>query len=220
MIEYLMNVTGKGCCLISPNKVGEILNLTTLVFALISKFVSLMAEFDDNELLLLLKNGSLEAYEILFKKYYKALCAQATFMLVDEAKAEDLVQKLFIDFWDKKIYRKIDRSLKAYLYRSVRNLCINEIERSKLLKRKLEIYHEYQLKREEAPSLEQKELAATIRNILREFPSQRLKAFTLVYMEDKRYHEAAEEMGVSVNSLKTHLKLALRVLRDKLGTFR
>jgi RNA polymerase sigma-70 factor (ECF subfamily) len=179
-----------------------------------------MQDFDDNELLLLLKKGSLEAYEILFEKYYKLLCLQAAILLADEAEAEDLVQELFIEIWDKKIYRQVEQSLKAYLYRAVRNKCINEIRRNKLSRQKLEEYHEYRLKKKEPVLLEQKELAANIQSALQEFPSQRLKAFTLVYMENKRYREAADEMGVSINSVKTHLKLALQVLRDKLEIFR
>jgi RNA polymerase sigma-70 factor (ECF subfamily) len=179
-----------------------------------------MHEFDDNELLALLKEGSLEAYEVLFKKYYKLLCLQAAFLLKDQAKAEDLVQELFIEVWSKKMYRQIEQSLKAYLYRAVRNKCLNEIRESKRMKHKLEEYWEYRLKKKEPAWLEQKELASNINNVLQEFPSQRLRAFTLVYMENKRYQEAADEMGVSINSVKTHLRLALQVLRDRLETFR
>lgn len=179
-----------------------------------------MHELDDNELLILLKEDSLEAYEILFKRYYKLLCLQAAILLMDEAEAEDLVQELFIEMWDKKIYRQITQSLKAYLYRAVRNKCINELRRNKLVKHKLQEYYEYRMKRKEPVLLEQKELAANIQNVLQEFPSQRLKAFTLVYMENKRYREAADEMGLSINSVKTHLRLALQVLRDKLEFFR
>jgi RNA polymerase sigma-70 factor (ECF subfamily) len=51
---------------------------------------------------------------------------------------------------------------------------------------------------------------------LNELPAQRFKAFNLVHMEDKKYHEAAKEMGISVNSLKSHLKLAVKFLRMRL----
>jgi RNA polymerase sigma-70 factor (ECF subfamily) len=179
-----------------------------------------MQEFDDNDLLVLLKQGSLEAYEVLFKKYYKLLCLQAILILEDEAAAEDLVQELFVEVWDKKVYRQISQSLKAYLYRSVRNRCFNEIKKNKAVTRRLEDYREYRQKRIEPARLEQRELTANIHNVLQELPSQRLRAFTLVYMENKKYQEAADEMGVSINSVKTHLKLALQVLRERLEVFR
>lgn len=181
-----------------------------------------MDEFDDNQLLALLRNDSLEAYEILFKRYYKSLCLQAALLLTDASEAEDLVVELFIEIWDKKIYRKIEQSFKAYLYKSVRNKCINGVKKNKLSKQRQEKYRQYrQEDKEKEPSwLEQRELASIINNVLLELPAQRLKAFTLVYLEKKRYQDAADEMGLSINSVKTHLKLALKVLRNKLGKLR
>ena len=181
-----------------------------------------MQEFDDNQLLTLFKNGSLEAYEVLFKKYYKLLCLQAVLFLKDEAEAEDLVVELFIEIWDKKIYRGIEKSLKAYLYRSVRNKCINKAKKNKIAKLKQEEYKEYSMKENESTWLEQRDLGAStpnINNVLLELPTQRLRAFTLVYLEQKKYQEAADEMGLSLNSLKTHLRLALLILRNKLKKF-
>ncbi|MEO6838440.1 MAG: sigma-70 family RNA polymerase sigma factor [Ginsengibacter sp.] len=181
-----------------------------------------MHEFDDNQLLTLLRNDSLEAYEILFKRYYKMLCLHAALILMDESEAEDMVIELFVEIWDKKIYRKIEQSFKAYLFRCVRNKCINSLKNIKLSKRKQEKYSQYRKEDtvKETSWLEQRELASNINNILLELPAQRLKAFTLVYLEEKRYQEAADEMGLSINSVKTHLKLALRVLRNRLERFR
>jgi len=55
-----------------------------------------------------------------------------------------------------------------------------------------------------------------LQELLREFPTQRQRAFNLVYLQHKKYHEVADNMGISVNSLKTHLKLAVKTLRNKL----
>ena len=179
-----------------------------------------MREPDDYELLSLLKNDSLIAYETLFRKYYKLLCLHATFFLKDEVEAEDLVVELFVEIWDKKIYRKIENSFKAYLFRAVRNKCINAARKNKISKQKQENYCELRQYEREPIRIEQRELAANIDNVLQEFPTQRLRAFTLVYVEKKRYKEAADEMELSINSVKTHLKLALKVLRIKLQEFR
>lgn len=179
-----------------------------------------MLEYSDNELRNLLKRNSLEAYEVLFKKYYKLLCLQAALLLGDESEAEDLVQELFVEIWDKQIYCNIEQSPKAYFYRAVRNRCLNKIKRTKASKEKLDRYHEYRLNKKEPTWLEQKELATNMKNVLQKLPPQRLRAFTLVYMEDMRYQDAADEMGISINSVKTHLKLALEVLRDRLEAFR
>ncbi len=179
-----------------------------------------MIEFDDSELLVALKKDSLEAYELLFKKYYKVLCLQAVILLKDTTQAEDLVQELFVQLWDKKSYRRIDQSLKSYLYSAVRNKCFNKLRKEKLEKQKKEEYKNYQLRKRMPVWIEQKELSAQIKRVLQEFPPQRLRVFTLIYLENKRYRDAAEEMGISINSVKTHLRLALKVLREKLESFK
>ena len=179
-----------------------------------------MPEFDDLALLAALQKGSLEAYELLFKRYYRLLCLQAHFMLNDRCRSEDLVQEVFIKLWSKKKFRKIEQSLKAYLYSAVRNQCLNEIRKDKQIQKNKAIYEEYRIKKIEPQWLEQKELSAQIHHVLQAFPPQRRRAFTLIYIENKRYQEAAEEMGVSINSVKTHLKLARKVLREELEIFR
>lgn len=179
-----------------------------------------MPEFDDNRLLTLLKQDSLDAYEILFKRYYKLLCLQANLLIYDEAEAEDVVQELFIEFWDKKIYKQVEQSLKAYLYRAVRNRCLNEIKKNRNIQQKLTGYYKFRSGVDEPSRTEHSELLQHIDHVLKDFPPQRLKAFTLVYLENKKYQKAADEMGVSINSVKTHLKMALQVLREKLEAFK
>lgn len=179
-----------------------------------------MLELDDNDLLFLFKNDPVKAYEILFKKYYKILCLQAAFFLRDKPQAEDLVLELFTEVWDKKIYKKIRTSFKSYLYRAVRNKCINAGKKNKLSRIDLENYIVSRPIKKEGVSIERKELEANINLALKEFPDQRLKAFTLVYLDNKKYQQAADEMGLSINSVKTHLKLALKTLRKKLEGFK
>lgn len=181
-----------------------------------------MQELEDQQTLALLKSGSLAAYETIFKKYYRRLCFQAALFLKDETEAEDLVLELFIDIWHKKIYRRIDRSLEAYLCQSVRNKCINRVRKNKIARSKEVKYMEYYRQIREPEWLDQHELDGRTPNInsyLLELPAQRQRAITLVYMEKKRYQEAAEEMGLSVNSVKTHLRLAITALKDKLRKF-
>ncbi|HEV2480559.1 MAG TPA: RNA polymerase sigma-70 factor [Puia sp.] len=179
-----------------------------------------MHGYDDNQLLALIKGGSVKAYEILFERYYRFLCLEASLFLLDQAEAEDVVLELFVEMWDKQIFRMIDRSIKAYLYRAIRNKCINALRKRKIVHKKQRQYEQRAQREGAACGIEQRELAASIHQVLQEFPAQRLRAFTLVYIEKKRYQEAAEEMGLSVNSVKTHLKLAIQVLRNKLDKFR
>ncbi|WP_342332771.1 sigma-70 family RNA polymerase sigma factor [Pedobacter sp. FW305-3-2-15-E-R2A2] len=176
---------------------------------------------DEDQILLdRLRNGDHSAYEAIFKKYYKMLSAKAYFMLDDEMEAEDLVQTLFVSIWQKARFHSINTSLNAYLLRAVHNQCIMYLRKRKVSERRL---NEYSLSLDEPIQEEETESDRNEDNLnlaFNELPVQRQKAFKLVYIEDKKYKEAAHEMGLSVNSIKTHLKLAVKALQKKLINFK
>jgi len=72
--------------------------------------------------------------------------------------------------------------------------------------------HEATAQEEVANGLQEQQ----IQMIFNELPTQRQRAFKLVHLDHKKYQEAADEMGVSINSVKTHLKLAVKILQQKL----
>ncbi len=172
-------------------------------------------EQDDQILLDELKKGNKSAYEAVFKKYYKMLVAKAYFILEDEMEAEDLTQNLFVTIWQKSHFLSIKTSIRAYLFRAVHNECMMILRNKKVSDRRLKAYT-HTLAEEEEPLTEQYD-ENHLNLIFNELPVQRQKAFKLVYIEDKKYKEAAEEMGVSVNSIKTHLKLAVKTLKNKIS---
>lgn len=163
--------------------------------------------------------GEQSAYEQLFKKYYKLLCAEAFYLLQDEMEAEDQVQALYIELWNKQRHLDIRSSVKGYLYQAIRRRCLTLLGKRKTELKRLQEYTEYTRQKNssrEVDLLEQSETRKHIFAKLNELPAQQLQAFRLVYLEDKKYREAAEEMGISINSIKTHLKIAVRMLRSRM----
>lgn len=177
-------------------------------------------EDEDQILLSELKTGHKSSYERVFKKYYKALAIKAFLMLDNEMEAEDLVQNLFVSMWEKSQFSSINTSLKAYLFRATHNQCLMVLRSRKTNHlRKEQFDRDYS---EEDLIIESviEEHEAQIKRVFNQLPPQRQKAFQLVYLDDKKYKDAAAEMGVSVNSLKTHLKLAIKMLQQKLINLR
>jgi len=179
-----------------------------------------MADMDHEQLLRDFKAGSKAAFEQVFKLYYKSLHMQAYLLLKSEEEAEDLVQQLFLDMWNKQMYSKVQQSVKAYLHAALRNQCLNHLNRMSVHNR---LRNEYaglgngELLEEPVFQDEEDDEKSGLLAVLREMPMQRLRAFNLVHLQDKKYQDAAREMGISVNSLKTHVKLAIRFLRMRLG---
>lgn len=175
---------------------------------------------DDKEELLLqqIKNGDgQQAYEQVFKQYYKGIVLEAFYILKDEMEAEDLVQSFFLEFWEKQGLCNINTCLRSYLHTAVRNRCFNLLEKRKTQEKRLKGFLDTLDESSVNPDLEKKDFSKRLEDILAALPKQRLEVVNLVYLEDKKYQEAANVMGISINSVKTHLKLALKSLRSKLN---
>lgn len=64
-------------------------------------------------------------YKRLYEAYYAALCRYASRILQDTASEEDVVQEVFMKFWELKTSFGEARAVTTYLYRAVYNACIN-----------------------------------------------------------------------------------------------
>lgn len=143
----------------------------------------------------------------------------------DPIEADDLVRSVLSSIWEKRLYLNIKGCLKTYLIAAIRNQ-VNDYHKIKQrVRRKIERYMETvdqgcltdSAEARSAGMEEQlKQLQQQLHEVLREFPEQRQRAFNQVYMERRKYHEVADNMGISINSLKTHLKIAFKTLRSRL----
>lgn len=174
-----------------------------------------MTDLDELRLLPAFKTGDKKAFEQVFKFYYKPLRLQAYLILKNEEDAEDQVQQLFLDMWNRQLYRNVEESVKSYLYTAIKNRCFNCLTKAS---HRNKVFSDYTIIANSSLNEEYKEpvLQPLYRAALNELPAQRFRAFHLVHMEDKKYDDAAREMGISINSLKSHLKLAVKSLKIRL----
>ena len=89
-------------------------------------------ELSEKQALQEIQSGSETAFEIMFRTYYQPLCHYAYSFLRDKEEAEEVVQATFIAVWEKRSTIEIQTSFKAYLYRMVRNSCLNVIKHEKI----------------------------------------------------------------------------------------
>ncbi|WP_018631002.1 sigma-70 family RNA polymerase sigma factor [Niabella aurantiaca] len=174
-----------------------------------------MSQQQDTLLVLRLKENDIAAFDELYLKYFKVLCANAFFFLRNESEAKDLVQTLFLDIWEKKIYEHFHKDVKGYLFLAVKNRCLNSIKSSKVKDARVEQFSRYygdqmqgQQDTGDLPDYQDR-----LEALLSDMKGQKKAALNMVYFKDKKYSEAARELGIGVNSLKTHLKSALKTLR-------
>src|SRR5882757_221740 len=86
----------------------------------------------DSELTVLFEQQNRKAFEEIYRRYWHPLFLHAYHILGDEDEAQDIIQDLFIAFWNKPFVDRIHTSLKSYLYVTVRNKVLNHIRKNKI----------------------------------------------------------------------------------------
>ncbi|MBK9148311.1 MAG: RNA polymerase sigma-70 factor [Flavobacteriales bacterium] len=155
------------------------------------------------------------AFEALFRLHYRALCAFASGYLKDADKAEDLVQDLFFRLWLDREKVQVTTSVKAYLYASVRNRCLNAMKSGAKL-RALNEDVDDRLEELERTEDEHTERIARVQAAIESLPEERRKVFKLSRYEGLKYHEIAARMGISVKTVENQMGSALKTLRSEL----
>ena len=183
-----------------------------------------VSENIDHELLRLLKNNDEEFLKIIFRLYYSGLCAYAATFVKASDLAEEIVQETFIKFWESRANINVENSLKAYVFRSVHNNCINYLKNSEVLKRQSKrmteeiLYHNEVALRNFSPAviddLISEELEKKLNHVLGELPLQARKIFMMSRFDQLTYDEIADRLGISVNTVKTQMKRVLSKLRE------
>lgn len=153
--------------------------------------------------------------DALFKRYYKPLVVFAESYLHDLQHAEDLVQDQLVKLWSKRTFAEIvPEALGTFLFTVVKNASINCLEKRKLSTKSLDLPH-YQIALEEAERLDDTAVQL-IREALDKLPDRTRQVVVAVMLNEKMYKEAAEELGISVNTVKTLLRQGMKELKELL----
>ncbi|MCU4177756.1 RNA polymerase sigma-70 factor [Carboxylicivirga sp. N1Y90] len=163
-----------------------------------------------------LQNKEQLSYNALFKQMYPGLCVFAQQFLVVSADSEDLVQEVFLRFWDK--FDNFDSltAIKAFLFQATRNSCLNLVRHEKIKQQ----YEAEQIKTVESESyfLKQvlkEETNRIITQSINELPAKYRKVIQLS-LKGMVNEEIANNLNLSVNTIKSQKIQAYKLLRTKL----
>lgn len=169
----------------------------------------------------LISAGDKKAYEELFRAWYQPLCNYACSLLKDMDEAEEVVQNVFFNIWNKRESLQVTTSIKAYLYRAVHNDCLNKIKHGKVRTMYAQDYKSSQGDSvvDSGKALEGKELNALIHKAIDSLPEQCGTVFKLSRFENLKYSEIAEQLEISVKTVENHMGKALKLMREKLKDY-
>ena len=154
------------------------------------------------------------SFEKLFREYFPALMAFSRKILVDEDDAREVVQKVFINLWEKREEFDLSKSVKSYLFTSVHNGSLNVIRDRK--KFSAEEVPDMAGAWDVSAQIESMELEEKINEALASLPEKCREVFELSRFDGLKYNEIATQLGISVKTVENQMSKALKILREKL----
>lgn len=193
-------------------------NLNT--FAFVSSLVSMEAQKLAEESLSLYQNLSPdEKVEVLFRKYYPALCKSLYRILKDVSLAEDIVQEVFLKVWNKRDSLQLDEAIQGYLYRSCYHTALNFIKQQKPSS-DMSITPMAAISGEDSEkALNFLETEEQILLAIDKLPPKTKQVFNMSRFEELSYKEIAERLDISLKSVEKHMGIALQRLRENLKEY-
>lgn len=157
-----------------------------------------------------------ERFENIYKEYSKSMFLYALSFLISEEEAEDVIQEVFINFWKDDTYQKVqDEVTKTYLFRSVKNNCLNRLKKKDVLRDRLDLLREDIVEEEMVKWND--ELIQEVETEIDRMPEQTRVIIRGVFFREMKYQEVADELGISINTVKTLLKNGMKYLRVRFG---
>ena len=178
----------------------------------------------DQEPLPSVPEADINTFKKLYEKYYVYLCMVALHIVRNRDDAEEIVSDVFVRLWNSADRIKEIRSVKAYLVKAVHNSSLNYIKHNSKYRltgsmntSDLNIMawdSDYPL-----GQFYEKELLDVISNCIEKLPDSCREIFLLSRDKDLKYNEISDRLGISVNTVKAQIKIALARIRENVSKY-
>ena len=153
----------------------------------------------DEDLLSALREGSEDAFTVIYERYHKLL----------------YVQQVFLRLWESHSLLMINVNLRNYLYTMLKNHVLNEIRNNNsALEKNYEIVQsspEYE--DELLAKIEEKDMMEHFYQAIEHLPEQKRQVCLYKLKGNLSNQEIADKMSISVPTVKTHYAQAIKILR-------
>lgn len=154
-------------------------------------------------------------FQILYHQLYSPLCNYATAIVNDSDSAEDIVQEVLYQFWEKRKELAVEpNKYENYLVRAVKFKCIDS-HRQEKVKRKYEdeiVNTTADVNYSEDPQeVDYQEILFTA---IAQLPEKTRAVFTMSKIDGLKYNEIAKYLDISVKTVENQMGRAFKILRN------
>lgn len=159
------------------------------------------------------KSVNVEDLKMYFEQYYTTLCSTAHYYIQDDQEAEDIVQDFFYSLWERKLLSNIQGDFIHYAKTSIRNRCLTLLKKRS---REIQCSLPEELIDDSEDIDHRTEYEHQLDHLYANFqqlPDRQREILEMSVCGDMKYKDISARLNISVNTIKTHIKLAYKKLR-------
>jgi RNA polymerase sigma-70 factor (ECF subfamily) len=165
-----------------------------------------------------LQQGDELAFRYVMDRYFAIITSFTKRILSDKAAAEDIAEEAFIKLWQHHVNVSTFQSIKAFLYITAKNGCLNQLRQEKNLERR---HQDYTTRMDQEMNFIENEIIraevkAEIYKAVSLLPEKMQQVFRLGFIEGLPNREIARLLGISVNTIKAQKSRAMELIKEKL----
>jgi len=164
-----------------------------------------------------LKEGSTDAFDLCFRRFYAPLIAFARSKTSSRDIAEEIVQNVFAELWERREAIPLNTEIKQYLFSAVKNDCYDFARHRKVEQKYLDYLNNNQ---EESTAffdiLIDEDFQKLINQVYNSLPEQCRNIFYMSRLEEMSYKAISEKLGISVKTVENQIGKALKLVRHSL----
>ncbi|WP_158973671.1 RNA polymerase sigma factor [Cellulophaga sp. L1A9] len=170
----------------------------------------------ENFLIKELSKGNNKAFRKLFDRYRNDLYKYSLSMVHSKSYAEEIVQDVFMKVWVKRASLNSELSFKSYLFTITRNNSIKFLKKAANNKKLCEeiFYKTQKFSNPTDLHIRESELDLLKQKALDRLSPKRRIIFEMSRNENKSYEEIAEELNISISTVRNQMSKSLEILRD------
>lgn len=179
-------------------------------------------DVDDQSLLQRLRNGDANAFQYLFERYWKPLYTALLKRICDEADAQDVLQDLFVSLWVRRQQLPLQIDWEDYFYAALRNRAINYFQADQVrINYANTVLRQVQTQMADTADsdLLTDDLQGIIAQATDRMPHRVKEVFLLSYSDGREPREIAEQLSLSLQTVKNYLAEAKAILRQFLAHY-
>lgn len=175
---------------------------------------------EENLIICKLREGDHNAFEYVFKSYYRLITLFANRFVNDISVAQEIAGEIFTVLWEKREQVDVYISIKSYLFKMTQNRCLNYLKHKQIENLYISYLQKQDLLTNQSADFENafynKEIAAQIKSAVNNLPPQCRAVFIMSRYDHLKYREIAQKLSISEKTVERHMSLAFEKLRHLL----